>query len=106
MYMRASEHFRLTATALKHWAIAQAQDSLLVGAMWLIGLLILRVPLAFVWAPLAALLQMIPHLGPVLGVVGPVAAAALHWGDWQHPLYVLMLYAVIAVADGLFLQPY
>jgi len=33
-------------------------------------------------------------------------AAALRWHDWQHPLYVLILYAVIVVVDGLLLQPY
>jgi predicted PurR-regulated permease PerM len=58
------------------------------------------------WAVLAAVLQVVPHLGPVLGLVGPATAAAVHWGDWEHPLYVLMLYAVIVVVDGLLLQPY
>src|SRR6202030_1098214 len=58
------------------------------------------------WAVLAATLQVIPHLGPVLGLIGPVLAATLHWQDWQHPAYVLILYAVIAVVDGFVLQPY
>jgi predicted PurR-regulated permease PerM len=35
-----------------------------------------------------------------------VLAALLRWQDWEHPLYVLILYAVIVVVDGLFLQPY
>jgi predicted PurR-regulated permease PerM len=55
---------------------------------------------------LAACLQIVPHLGPVLGLIGPVIAAALRWGDWQHPLYVLLLYAWIVVVDGFLLQPY
>ena len=33
-------------------------------------------------------------------------ASALRWNDWQHPLYVLILYAVIVVVDGFLLQPY
>jgi len=57
-------------------------------------------------AILAAILQIIPHLGPVLGLVGPVLAALVRWQDWEHPLYVLILYAVIVVVDGLVLQPY
>ena len=28
------------------------------------------------------------------------------WGDWEHPIYVLILYAVIAIVDGFLLQPY
>jgi predicted PurR-regulated permease PerM len=55
---------------------------------------------------LAAALQIIPHLGPVLGLVGPVLAALLHWQDWEHPFYVLVLYAVIVFVDGFLLQPY
>ena len=104
--MTASDHFRITASALKHWAIAQLQDSLAIGLLWLLGLWILRIPWAPLWALLAATLQIIPHFGPILSLLGPVLAAVLRWQDWQHPLYVLILYAVIIVVDGLLLQPY
>lgn len=104
--MRLSEHFRLTGGALRNWFIAQIQDSIAVGILWIVGLYALQIPLAPLWAVLAAMLQFVPHLGPVLGMVGPVLAATLHWKDWLHPLYVLMLYAGIVVVDGLVLQPY
>jgi predicted PurR-regulated permease PerM len=104
--MNMGEHFRITGDALKNWVIAQIQDSIAVGLLWLIGLYVLRVPWAPLWALLAASLQVVPHLGPVLGLIGPVLAATLRWGDWEHPLYVLMLYAVIVVVDGFLLQPY
>ncbi|PYX86747.1 MAG: hypothetical protein DMG68_14440 [Acidobacteria bacterium] len=104
--MAVEQHLRITASALKNWFLAQAQDSLAVGLLWLIGLLIIGVPLAPLWAVLATFLQFIPHLGPVLGVLGPVLAATMRWGDWEHPLYVLILYAVIVVIDGLALQPF
>jgi len=104
--MTAADHFRITAAALKRWAIGQLQDSLAVGLLWLVGLWIIRIPWAPLWAALAAVLQIVPHLGPILGLLGPVLAAVLRWQDWQHPLYVLVLYAVIVVVDGLLLQPY
>ena len=104
--MDAGEHFRITGNALKNWAIAQAQDSLAVGLIWLAGLYLVQVPWAPLWALLAGALQFVPHLGPVLGMLGPVLAATWRWGDWEHPLYVLILYAVIVVVDGLLLQPY
>lgn len=100
------EHIRLTGGALRNWFIAQCQDSLAVGVLWLAGLYLLKTPWAPLWALLAAILQFVPHLGPVLGLIGPVLAAALRWADWQHPLYVLMLYAGIVVLDGFLLQPY
>lgn len=104
--MNLGEHISVTGDALKHWAIAQAQDSLAVGLLWLIGLYALHVPWAPLWALLAAALQIVPHFGPILGLLGPVLAATLRWADWQHPLYVLMLYAGIVMVDGFFLQPY
>ena len=100
------DHLRTTSGALKNWAVAQLQDSLAVGLLWLIGLCILHVPLAPMWAVIAAVLQIVPHFGPILGFIGPVFAATIKWMDWEHPLGVLGLYAVIAVLDGLLLQPY
>jgi len=100
------EHLRVTGGALKNWAIAQLQDSLAVGILWLAGLYLLHVPLAPLWALLAAVLQVVPHLGPILGLLGPLITAALSWGDWRHPVYVLILYAGIVVVDGILLQPY
>ena len=100
------EHVHVTGGALKNWAVAQLQDSIAVGLLWWIGLAILKVPWAPFWAFLAAVLQIVPHIGPVLGLLGPVLAAALRWQDWEHPLYVLILYAIIVVVDGFLLQPY
>ena len=104
--MDFGDHLRTTGGALKNWAVAQLQDSLAVGVLWFIGLHFLHVPLAPFWALLAAVLQIVPHLGPILGLLGPVVAATIKWIDWEHPLGVLVLYAVIAMFDGLLLQPY
>ncbi len=100
------EHFRVTGGALKNWLVAQLLDSLAVGLLWLVGLLIIGVPWAPLWALLGAAFQFVPQIGAVLGVIGPALTAMFKWGDWEHPLYVLMLYAVIAVVDGFLLQPY
>jgi predicted PurR-regulated permease PerM len=100
------QHTRIAGGALKNWLIAQIIDSVVVGFLWLIGLSLLKIPLAPLWALLAASLQFIPHLGPVLGMLGPVLAATIAWADWKHPLYVLMLYAGIVLLDGFVLQPY
>jgi predicted PurR-regulated permease PerM len=104
--MNLREHARLTGHALTNWLLAQLQDSAAVGVLWFVGLSLIKVPWAPLWAILAAFLQFVPHLGPPLGVIGPVLAAAIHWKDWLHPMYVLILYAAVAVLDGLWLQPY
>jgi AI-2E family transporter len=104
--MDFGDHVRTTGGALKNWAVAQLQDSMAVGVLWLIGLYILHVPLALMWAVMAAVLQIVPHFGPILGLLGPVLGATIKWMDWEHPLGVLVLYAIIALLDGFLLQPY
>jgi predicted PurR-regulated permease PerM len=104
--LELGDHVRTTGGALKNWAIAQVEDSLAVGALWLVGLYVLHVPFAPLWAVLAAVLQIVPHIGPVLGLLGPVLTATIAWRDWRHPLGVLIVYACIVTIDGLLLQPY
>ena len=104
--MAFEDHLRLTGSALKNWAIAQLQDSLAVGALWLAGLYFLHVPFYLLWAVLATLLQIVPHIGPVLSLLGPLFSAVVAFRDWQHPACVLGLYAIIVVVDGFLLQPF
>ena len=99
------DHLKLTGSALRGWLVAQCCDVLIVGLMWLIGLEIIRVPLAPLWAGLGGLLQFVPHFGPLLAVMGPALVGGLS-GGWMRLIYVLILYAIIAVTDGLLLQPY
>lgn len=104
--MTVRYHFDTTFGALKRWFIAQCYDSLAVGVLWLIALLILRVPLAPFWAFLAAALQFVPHFGPILGLIGPAICLAIVRPSWENLIYLGLSYAAIAIIDGLVLQPY
>jgi predicted PurR-regulated permease PerM len=106
--MRVGEHLRVTGGALKQWFIAQSYDALAVAGLWLIGLLLLRVPLAILWAALGAVLQFVPNVGPALTLIGPavvLGVQGLLGGDWMRLVYLLILYALIAAIDGFLLQP-
>ncbi len=102
--MQFSRHINITGGALRQWFLAQCYDSAAVGALWWLGLQYLHVPWAPFWAILAALLQFIPHFGPVMAVMGP-AMVALFTGGFEQFLYVIILYGGIVVVDGLLLQP-
>ena len=104
MIMDIAQHLRITGGALHRWLVAQSYDALVVGGIWFLGLSILHVPWAPLWALLGGVLQFVPNIGPVLALIGP-AFAALASGGWERSLYVLILYAVIVVVDGLVLQP-
>jgi len=102
--MDIRDHLHTTGKALKNWLVAATYDALAVGFLWLIGLWILRVPWAPLWALLGAVLQFVPHFGPVIALIGP-AFAALASGGGDRLLYVLILYAVVVVIEGLVFQP-
>jgi predicted PurR-regulated permease PerM len=51
------------------------------------------------------MLQFIPNFGVAISVIGPAISGALS-DDSMRFFYVLMLFAVIVVVDGLLLQPY
>lgn len=105
--MQIHPHIKTTGRALRDWFIAMAQDAVAVGAMWLVGLLIIGVPFAPFWAFLGGAFQFIPGVGMVLTLIGP--ALCLFFNDPENLmplLYLLIIYAVIAVVDGIFLQPY
>jgi predicted PurR-regulated permease PerM len=102
--MQFSRHVNITGGALRDWFVAQCYDSIAVGLLWWLGLTYLRVPLAPFWGFLAALFQFIPHFGPVVTLIGPAIAAAVA-GGLESFLWVLGLFGLIAVLDGLVLQP-
>ncbi|ABF41235.1 putative transporter [Candidatus Koribacter versatilis Ellin345] len=99
------QQLRITGRALKRWFLAQCLDSLIVAAMWWLGLALLGVPWAPLWAFFAAIFQFIPHIGGVLTLIGPLGATLLEGNGWEGTAYVLGLYAVVMVLDGFIVQP-
>src|SRR3569833_2695466 len=106
MCMSIGYHANITFGALKRWFISQCYDSLAVAAMWLIALLILRVPFAPLWALLAGALQFVPNFGLVLALIGPAMAILFTGAQWERFVGLLIAYALIAVVDRNVQQPY
>ena len=92
--------------ALLHWLRATLIDAILVGILWLLGLWLLHVPLAPLWALIAALVQFIPGFGGTLALIGPSLTLLFTGGGWENFGLLLGLYAVIVVIDQLGLQPW
>jgi predicted PurR-regulated permease PerM len=100
------DHARTTGSALKNWFVAQCYDSAAVALLWLAGLMIIGIPWAPIWALMAGLLQFIPHIGGPIALIIPSILGALSAGHHERFFYVLILFALIMVIDGLVLQPY
>ncbi len=98
-------HLRTVGSALLNWWRAATIQGLCVGALWLIGLLLLRVPLAPVWALIAALTTLIPNFGGVIALLGPAFSILVSRPSMYRLCILLGMYAAIVVIDQLLLQP-
>ncbi len=96
---------RTAGSAIANWWRAATLEALCVGALWWIGLVLLHVPLAPLWALIAAFASFIPHFGGVISVISPVLAVAVSGHDLYRLALVLGLYAVVVVLDQLLIQP-
>jgi len=100
---------RTVGGALLNWWRAATLDALIVGVLWFVGLELLHVPLAPLWAFVGAICQFIPGVGGMLALIGPVLSTALSVQtseDWYRLGYVLGLYGLIAVLESLVIGPY
>jgi predicted PurR-regulated permease PerM len=98
--------FRTAGGALVNWWRAAVLDALIVGVLWLIGLELIRVPYAPLWALLGGVLQIVPTFGGMVALIGPVLAVAFSGHDeWRLGL-VLGLYGLIVILEGLVIGPY
>jgi predicted PurR-regulated permease PerM len=102
---RSSLHLRTAGTALVNWWRAVTIQGLCVAMLWLIGLLLLHVPLAPVWALIAGLMTLVPNFGGVIALLGPAFSILVSQPSMYRLCILLGLYAVIVVIDQLLLQP-
>jgi predicted PurR-regulated permease PerM len=98
--------WRTAGRALLAWIRAAALDALIVGFLWIIGLELIQVPLAPLWALLGALLQFIPTYGGMIALIGPVLAVAFSGHDAWRLGAVLGIYGLIVILEGLVIGPY
>ena len=92
---RSPNVVRTAGHALVQWWRAATLEGLCVGILWWIGLTLLHVPFAPLWALLAAFAAFIPHFGGVLSLIGPVLAVAFSGHDIYRLGLVLGLYAIV-----------
>jgi predicted PurR-regulated permease PerM len=91
--------------ALLNWLRAASLDALLVGILWFIGLELLHIRLAPLWAVVGGLSQFIPGIGGMLALIGPALSLLFTGPNWEEYGLLLGLYAVIVAIDQHAIQP-
>lgn len=76
-----------------------------LGIVATIGLLILDVPYAYVWGPLAGFLNIIPYIGAFISAVPPIIIASVSAQSLLPGLWVLLLFVVLQNIEGNLVTP-
>lgn len=75
------------------------------GVCYTIGFLIIGLPYSALLGVMATFLTMIPFLGAIVTCSAALVIAFVQFGDWQHPLYVVAVFAVVQSLEGFVIQP-
>ena len=75
------------------------------GICYTIGFLLIGLPYAVLLGVMATFLTMIPFLGAIVTCAAALVIAFVQFGDWQHPLLVLAVFAVVQSLEGFVIQP-
>jgi len=102
----ARDSARIAGTALVNWWRAVSIEALCVALLWWLGLALLGIPLAPLWALIGGLMTFVPNFGGVITVIFPVMMVLFSGRDEYRLGLVLGLYAAIVVIDQLLLQPW
>lgn len=95
---------RALRSALQWWMIGKFVSMFAIGILTYIGLKILKAPLPFILAFIAALLTFIPYIGAIIASVPAILIALAN--SPLLALYVTLLYCVIHAIDGYLISPY
>lgn len=79
--------------------------NLILGAISLVVMWVLGIEFAFFWAVLIALLNYIPYIGSIVGVLFPVALALGQFGTIYNPLIAFVALMGAQVFVGNYLEP-
>ena len=90
-------------SALRKWLRAQVIAMIVVGILAGLGLALIGVPLALVLGALAALLEFIPVLGPIIFAV-PAVLVAFSKGP-QTAFYAVLVYTAIQQLESILIVP-
>lgn len=80
-------------------------ESIIIGVIVSIGLLIVSPRYAILFGILAGILNLIPFLGPLLGAIPPLLVAGIEYQSVFHIVMVLLVMIAAQIVDNVFVIP-
>jgi predicted PurR-regulated permease PerM len=92
-------------SSLGAWLKAQAQNAVIVTGLYIVAFAMVGVPWWLLAGLLSGLVNLVPHLGPVLALAIPLPLIWIASYDWIRLAYVGGAWLAIQIVDGFFLSP-
>jgi predicted PurR-regulated permease PerM len=93
------------ARRLSRLFLAQLAINTVFGILIGLGLFFIGIPSSFVWGVLAGVLRFIPFIGPILGLIFPLALAVSVDPGWSMLLWTIALFLVLELLTGQLVEP-
>jgi predicted PurR-regulated permease PerM/GAF domain-containing protein len=103
---RTTEALSEAAERVGRYLLMQLVVNASYGVPLGIGLYLIGVPSAFLWALLATLLRFVPYLGPVIAAVFPLTLAFAVDPGWNMLLWTAGLVAVLELISNNVIEPW
>ncbi|MCD6163712.1 MAG: AI-2E family transporter [candidate division Zixibacteria bacterium] len=76
-----------------------------MSIIFTIGLLIMKVPYAYIWGPLAGVLNLIPYVGAIIGAIPPIAIAGITQGSIGAMIAPALLFVIVQILESNLITP-
>jgi predicted PurR-regulated permease PerM len=83
----------------------QVLVALCVGALMAVGLSLVGLNYALLLGVAAGFLGIVPYLGVISTIIPSVILAVIQFGDWKHPLLVVLVFILVQTAEGWIISP-
>ena len=93
------------ARRLSRLFLAQLALNATFGILIGLGLFLIGIPSSFVWGVLAGVLRFIPFIGPILGLIFPLALAISVDPGWSMVLWTILLFLGLEVVTSQLIEP-
>lgn len=102
----ASDFAEGVARVLSGYVLGELFVVLITACITTAGLLVLRVPYAYILGPMAGLCVLVPYVGVIVSTVPAFLIAFLAGQDATLPVKVLIFYSIVQFLEGNILTPF
>lgn len=106
---RVKEEAVFVLTAINQYMVAFFRGQILValcsGVLYTIGFFAIGLDYSFLLGFVAVLLVIVPYLGAIILFVLAEVLTVVQFGDWFHPVLIVVLFAIVQSLESFFYSP-